>query len=258
MADNILYEKKGHVAYFTINRPDAMNAFDPPTIKAFSDASLEFKDDPEAWVAIVTGAGDKAFSAGFDLKSLIPGADKLPSPGEGAPPLIQRGLDVWKPFIAAINGFAMGGGLELALACDIRIAAEGVKLGVPEVKWNLIPGWGGTQRLPRVIPRAIAAEMLLTGSPIDAAEAYRVGLVNKVVPYAELMPTAEAMAQKIAQNGPLAVRAAKEAMIRGTSMPLDDGMQLELDLVDVLLDSEDAKEGPKAFAEKRKPVFKGR
>jgi len=152
----------------------------------------------------------------------------------------------------------MGGGLELALACDIRIAAEGVKLGVPEVKWNLIPGWGGTQRLPRVIPRAIAAEMLLTGSPIDAAEAYRVGLVNKVVPYAELMPTAEAMAQKIAQNGPLAVRAAKEAMMRGTSMTLDDGMQLELDLVDVLLDSEDAKEGPKAFAEKRKPVFKGR
>ncbi len=254
---NILYEKKGHVVYMTINRPDAMNAFDFATIREFSEANIKFRDDDDAWVAILTGAGDKAFSAGFDLKELIPGQERLPSPGSG-PPLIQRGLNVWKPFIAAINGFAMGGGLELALACDIRVAAKGVKLSVPEVRWNLIPGWGGTQRLPRMIPRAIAAEMLLTGASVDADEAYRIGLVNKVVPPAELMPTAEAYAERIAQNGPLAVRAAKEAMIRGTSMTLDKGMKLELKLVDGLLSTEDAKEGPKAFAEKRKPVFKGK
>ena len=254
---NILYEKKGHVVYMTINRPDAMNAFDFATIREFSEANIKFRDDDDAWVAILTGAGDKAFSAGFDLKELIPGQDRLPSPGSG-PPLIQRGLNVWKPFIAAINGFAMGGGLELALACDIRVAAKGVKLSVPEVRWNLIPGWGGTQRLPRMIPRAIAAEMLLTGASVDADEAYRIGLVNKVVPPAELMPAAEAYAERIAQNGPLAVRAAKEAMIRGTSMTLDKGMKLELKLVDGLLSTEDAKEGPKAFAEKRKPVFKGK
>jgi enoyl-CoA hydratase/carnithine racemase len=254
---NILYEKKGHVVYMTINRPDAMNAFDFATIREFSEANIKFRDDDDAWVAILTGAGDKAFSAGFDLKELIPGQERLPSPGSG-PPLIQRGLNVWKPFIAAINGFAMGGGLELALACDIRVAAKGVKLSVPEVRWNLIPGWGGTQRLPRMIPRAIAAEMLLTGASVDADEAYRIGLVNKVVPPAELMPAAEAYAERIAQNGPLAVRAAKEAMIRGTSMTLDKGMKLELKLVDGLLSTEDAKEGPKAFAEKRKPVFKGK
>jgi len=257
LANTIIYEKKGHIAYFTINRPEAMNAFDFATIKAFSEATIKFRDDNEAWVAIITGAGDKAFSAGFDLKELIPGEDKLPSPG-GGPPLIQRGLYVWKPFIAAINGVAMGGGLELALACDLRIAADTATLSVPEVKWNLIPGWGGTQRLPRMIPMAKAAEMLLTGDRIDANEAYRIGIVNKVVPSAELMSTAEALANKIVKNGPLAVRAAKEAMIRGTSMTLDEGMQLELDLVESLLDTEDAKEGPKAFAEKRKPEFKGR
>ena len=234
-----------------------MNAFNFATIQAFSEATIKFRDDNEAWVAIITGAGDKAFSAGFDLKELIPGEDKLPSPG-GGPPLIQRGLYIWKPFIAAINGVAMGGGLELALACDLRIAAETATLSVPEVKWNLIPGWGGTQRLPRMIPMAKAAEMLLTGDRIDANEAYRLGIVNKVVPAVELMDAAEAMANKIAKNGPLAVRAAKEAMIRGTSMTLDEGMQLELDLVESLLDTEDAKEGPKAFAEKRKPEFKGR
>lgn len=257
MADTIIYEKKGHIAYFTINRPEAMNAFDFPTIQVFHDATVKFRDDPDAWVAIITGAGDRAFSAGFDLKELIPGQDKLPSPGSG-PPLIQRGLDIWKPFIAAVNGLAMGGGLELALACDLRIAAESATFSVPEVKWNLIPGWGGTQRLPRMIPRAKAAEMLLTGARIDANEAYRLGLVNKVVPFSELMAEAEAMANRIAQNGPLAVRAAKEAMIRGTSMTLEEGMKLELELVDSLLDTEDAKEGPKAFAEKRKPEFKGR
>ena len=258
MANEVLYEKKGHVVIITLNRPEAMNAFNPPQIKAFSQAGIKFKDDPDAWVAIVTGSGNKAFSAGFDLKTMDASGDRLPSPGTGAPPLIQRGLDVFKPIIAAINGVAMGGGLEVILACDLRIAAEHVKLSVPEVKWNLIPGWGGTQRLPRQIGRAKAAEMLLMGISIDAQEAYRIGLINKIVPADKLMEESMAWAQKIAENGPLSVRAAKQCIIQGTNMTLAEGMQLELDLVDKLLDTEDSKEGPRAFAEKRKPNFKGR
>ena len=258
MANEVLYEKKGHVVIITLNRPEAMNAFNPPQIKQFSEASLKFKNDPDAWVAIVTGAGNQAFSAGFDLKTMDASGDRLPSPGADAPPLIQRGLDVFKPIIAAINGVAMGGGLEIILACDLRIAAEHVKLSVPEVKWNLIPGWGGTQRLPRQIGRAKAAEMLLIGGSITAQEALQVGLINKIVPADKLMEEAMLWAEKIAENGPLAVRAAKECIIRGTDMTLKDGMQLELDLVDKLLDTEDSKEGPRAFAEKRKPKFKGK
>jgi len=258
LANEVLYEKKGHVVIITLNRPEAMNAFNPPQIKAFSQAGIKFKDDPDAWVAIVTGSGNKAFSAGFDLKTMDASGDRLPSPGTGAPPLIQRGLDVFKPIIAAINGVAMGGGLEVILACDLRIAAEHVKLSVPEVKWNLIPGWGGTQRLPRQIGRAKAAEMLLMGISIDAQEAYRIGLINKIVPADKLMEESMAWAQKIAENGPLSVRAAKQCIIQGTNMTLAEGMQLELDLVDKLLDTEDSKEGPRAFAEKRKPNFKGR
>lgn len=258
MADEVLYEKKGHVVIITLNRPEAMNAFNPAQIQQFSEASIKFKDDPDAWVAIVTGSGNKAFSSGFDLKTMDASGDRLPSPGDDAPPLIQRGLDVFKPVIAAINGVAMGGGLEVVLACDIRIAAEHVKLAVPEVKWNLIPGWGGTQRLPRHIGRAKASEMLLMGTSIDAQEALRIGLINKIVPADKLIEEAMAWAEKIAQNGPLSVRAAKECILRGTEMTLKDGMQLELDLVDKLLDTEDSKEGPRAFAEKRKPEFKGR
>jgi len=258
LANEILYEKKGHVVIITMNRPEAMNAFNPAQIKQFSEAALKFRNDPDAWVAIVTGSGNKAFSAGFDLKTMDESGDKLPSPGAGAPPLIQRGLDVYKPIIAAINGVAMGGGLEVVLACDLRIAADHVKLSVPEVKWNLIPGWGGTQRLPRNIGRAKAAEMLLIGGSITAQEALQVGLINKVVPADKLMEEAIAWAEKIAENGPLAVRAAKEAMLRGMDMSLKDGMQLELDLVEKLLDTDDSKEGPRAFAEKRKPKFKGR
>jgi enoyl-CoA hydratase/carnithine racemase len=258
LANEVLYEKKGHVVIITLNRPEAMNAFNPAQIQAFSEAGIKFKDDPDAWVAIVTGSGNKAFSSGFDLKTMDASGDRLPSPGGDAPKLIQRGLEIYKPIIAAINGVAMGGGLEVVLACDIRIAAEHVKLAVPEVKWNLIPGWGGTQRLPRQIGRAKASEMLLMGTSIDAQEALRVGLINKIVPADKLMEEAMAWAQKIAENGPLSVRAAKQCILQGTDMTLQDGMQLELDLVDKLLDTEDSREGPRAFAEKRKPNFKGK
>mgnify|MGYP000070600776 CR=1 FL=1 len=172
------------------------------------------------------------------------------------PALPFRGLELWKPLIAAINGHALGGGLEIALACDIRIASENARLGSPEVTLGIIPGWGATQRLPRAIPWAKAAELLLTGKPIDAQEAYRIGLVNKVVPPKQLMPAAKEYAETICQAAPLAVRAAKEAMIRGYSMPLEEGLRLENSLIAYTFGTEDYIEGTTAFAEKRKPDYK--
>jgi len=164
---------------------------------------------------------------------------------------------IWKPFIAAINGYALGGGLELAMTCDIRIAAEHARLGQPEINIGFMPGAGGTQRLPRFVPRAKAAEMLLMGVQIDAQEAYRIGLVNKVVPLDQLMPTAREWAEIICQRGPLGVRASKEAMIRGYSMPLEEGLQLERELAGRVRSSEDFVEGARAFVEKRPPAYKG-
>ena len=253
----LIYEKKGKIAYITLNRPQAMNAFDPETFKELSDALIDFRDDDNLGVAIITGAGEKAFAAGADIKTIIPWLAEHPLYWEKVPS-IMRGLELYKPVIAAVNGLALGGGLELVLACDIRIAAENAIFGVPEVTLGLIPGWGGTQRLPRCVPRAIAAEMLFTGKSISAQEAYRVGLVNKVVPLTELMPTAEAVANDILKVGPLAVRAAKQAMLRGTNMSLEEGLKVEADLTVPLFASEDMAEGRKAFIEKRKPEFKGR
>jgi len=252
----LLYEQEDKIVIITLNRPEAYNAFDPEQAAEFSEALIKFRDDPAAWVAIITGAGEKAFSAGADLKKLVPSAQAQGT--VDTPPNIMRGLTIYKPLIAAINGLALGGGLETALACDIRIAAENATLGVPEVRWNLIPGWGGTQRLPRVIPWGLAAEMLFTGERISAQEAYRIGLVNRVVPLAELIPTAKELARQICENGPLSIRAAKEAMITGIEKPLTEALMLEKGLIDNLLKTEDAQEGPKAFMEKRKPVFKGK
>ena len=251
----LLYEKEDQIVTITLNRPDALNAYDWEQTQEFSKAIVDFRDDPDAWVAIITGAGDKAFSAGADLKKLVPAAQET---GQPEYVHIMTGLRIYKPFIAAVNGLALGGGLETVLACDIRIAAENARFGVPEVRWSVIPGWGGTQRLPRMIPWAKAAELLFTGTAIDAQEAYRIGLVNLVVPLSELMPTAKEWARRICQNGPLALRAAKESMMEGINMTLDEGLKLEKSLVDKLLMTEDAKEGVKAFNEKRKPVFKGR
>ena len=251
----LLYEKEDRIVTMTLNRPEAMNTFDPETLTEFSQSMIKFRDDPEAWVAIITGAGDRAFSGGADLKKLVPAMqDKTFE----MPPIIMRGLQVYKPLIAAVNGMALGGGLETVLACDIRIAAENAVFGVPEVRWSLIPGWGGTQRLPRMVPLAKAAELLLMGGTIDAKEAYQIGLVNCVVPLPELMSTAKEWARKICENGPLAVRTAKESMLTGIDKSLEEGLKIELSLSERLLTSEDSREGTKAFAEKRKPVYKGK
>jgi E-phenylitaconyl-CoA hydratase len=249
------YEKEGKIVVITLDRREALNAMDPETCVEFSNACINFRDDPDAWVAIITGAGDRAFCVGVDLKKLMP---VLADKSFQMPPEIFRGLDIWKPVIAAINGAALGGGLEIAMACDIRIAAENATFGQPEARWGVLAGWGGTQRLPRLIPRAKAAEMLFLGSIINATEAYRLGLVNKVVPPAELLPTAKQWAAQICDNGPLGIRAMKEAMIRGTDMTLEEGLRLEGLVGNAVLASEDLREGLEAFAAKRKPEFKGR
>jgi len=252
------YEKEGKIAIFTINRPQTMNAMNMEAIRELTEAMADFRDDPELWVGIITGAGDRAFCGGADIKDTLPFMKEHRRDQWAFPPTIMRGFELWKPLIAAINGLALGGGLEIALACDIRIAAENARLGTTEVNLGLIPGWGGTQRLPRMVPYCKAAEILLMGRPIDAQEAHRIGLINKVVPQAELMPTAKEWAGVICQAGPLAVRAAKEAMIRGYSMTLEDGLKLENSLAAYIMGTEDFTEGTTAFVEKRKPVYKAK
>jgi len=248
------YEKEGRIAIITLNRPDALNALNAQLRQELSDAMKDFRDNNDLWVAIITGAGDRAFSAGADIKEFRPG------PVEGAAQATEwmRADRIWKPFIAAINGFALGGGCELALTCDIRIAAEHARLGQPEVNIGFMPGAGGTQRLPRFIPRALAAEILLTGQHITAQEAYRIGLVNKVVPLDQLMPTAKQYAETICKLGPLGVRATKEAMVRGYDMTLEEGSQLERELANRIRSTEDFMEGARAFAEKRPPNYQAR
>ena len=253
------YQQEGRIAIFTINRPEAFNAMNVAAAQELHDAMVKFRDDPALWVGIVTGAGDKAFCAGADIKDMLPFLqNNLPEKPWAMPATPMRGLEVWKPLIAAINGVALGGGLEIALSCDIRIASEKARLGVPEVTLGLIPGWGGTQRLPRVIPQCLAAQMLFTGKPIDAQEAYRIGLVNKVVPPEEVMSAAKEMAEDICKAGPLAVRAAKEAMLRGCSMTLEEGLVLENALEGYCVHTEDFQEGTRAFVEKRKPEYKAK
>jgi len=254
----IEYQKEGRIAIFTINRPEALNAMSVAASQELSNVMMEFRDDPDLWVGIITGAGEKAFSAGADIKDQLPFLREHRDSPWAMPDTPMRGLELWKPLIAAINGLALGGGLEIALACDIRIASENARFGTPEVTLGLIPGWGGTQRLPRVVPWCKAAEIVLMGRPIDAQEAYRIGLVNKVVPPEELMTTAKEWAEAICKVGPLAVRAGKEAMIRGYSMTLEDGLRLENSLFAYLLGTEDFEEGSKAFGEKRSPAFKGK
>jgi len=252
------YELDGHVATITIDRPDALNAIDLETWDAFSGATSRLEDDAQAWVGIVAGAGDRAFCAGADLRSTIPrlldDPDNNPYPG---PPTIMRGQTVTKPLIAAVGGLALGGGLEIVLACDLRVAAENARLGAPEVTLGLIPGWGATQRLPRQIPWAVAARIVFTGQPLTAEEALQVGLVNAVVPADELMAEARRWAEALCQCGPLALRAAKRAMLEGCHLPLDEGLALEQRLFNSLAYTDDVREGLAAFAEKRTPRFKG-
>jgi E-phenylitaconyl-CoA hydratase len=256
------YEQHERVVTITLDRPEALNAIDPELHRDLIDAWIRFREDPEAWVAMLTGGGEKAVSAGAVRKKLIPQA--FGSSGSGRshndPGLggITRGLEIWKPIIAAVNGYALAGGMELVLCSDLRVAAEHAVFGLTEVRWAIMPGAGGTQRLPRAVPLAKAMEMILMGETISAQEAHRIGLVNAVVPAAEVLPTARRWARTLCERGPLAVRAAKEAIVRGLSLPLADGLRLEALLSGTLRGTEDATEGPKAFAEKRKPVFKAR
>ena len=257
--EKIIYEKKGPVAVITINRPDRMNAIDAQTSQELHDAWSDYRDDDNLRAAILTGAGERAFSAGLDL---VAAAQAMAS-GEGlhfTAPFggITRGVEIWKPMIAAINGYCLAGGLEMALACDIRIAAEHAQFGLTEVTRAIIPGAGGTQRLPRMVPMAFAMEILITGGRFDAQSAYRWGLVTHVVPLPELMPKAMEIAGAICECGPLAVKAVKQAALKGLTMSLEEGMALEGKLSAEIIRTEDAREGPLAFAQKRKPEYKGR
>jgi enoyl-CoA hydratase/carnithine racemase len=255
---SIDYKKEGKVAIFTINSPETLNAFSPDAARELSKALMDFRDDEGLWVGIITGAGEKAFCAGADIKTMLPFYKDNMFTGWKKPASIYRGLELWKPVIAAVNGLCLGGGLEIALACDFRIAAEKAIFGLPEPKLGVVPGMGGTQRLPRLIPFGKAAEMMFTGDTIDAQEAYRVGLVNKVVPLPELMPTTMKIAEKICQASPIAVRAIKQSMYQGISVGLEEGLQIEAFLLSYAFNSEDFNEGIKAFMEKRKPDFKAK
>ena len=251
----ILYEKKDHIAIVTINRPEAMNSLTAEMLTGLEDAFADFNQDPELWVAILTAAGDKSFSAGLDLKEAIPMLTGGDSMGFDDPTKRQFS-DIYKPIIAAVNGHCIAGGMEMLQGTDLRIAAEHATFGLGEVRWGIIPLGGTHIRLPRQIPWAVAMEMLLVGRPIDAQRAYDVGLLNQVVTAEELMPAAMKLAEKMCQNGPLAMQTAKEISVR--AWEFEKGFALEKALGARVLNSEDAKEGPQAFAEKRKPKFTGR
>jgi enoyl-CoA hydratase/carnithine racemase len=254
----IEYRKKDKIAFIIINRPEALGAMSVKGSEELHNALVDFRDDDDLLVGIITGTGKKAFCSGVDTKEMLHFVKQNANKPWQRPASITRGLDIWKPIIAAINGLTLGGGLEIALACDIRVASENARFGLPEVKIGVFPGGGGTQRLPRLIPPGLAAEMIFTGKMIDAQEAYRIGLVNRVVPLDELLPVSEEIAEDICEAGPLAVRTAKEVMIRGMGMTLEEGLQLEMMSTPGIFCSQDFKEGIKAFAEKRKPRFKGK
>jgi E-phenylitaconyl-CoA hydratase len=255
----IRYDKDGMIATITINRPEAMNAMDRETSHELAEAFRDFDRDEQLRVGILTGAGDKAFSAGADLKKMYGRAEdgniREIWDDERQWRLGQR-LQVWKPIIAAINGYCLAGGLELAMGCDIRIASETAAFGCPEVRWGILHGYGAL-RLPKTMPMSAAMELLLTGEFITAQEAHRLGLVSRVVAPAELLPTAQQLATRICANGPLAIRVTKELAWRGQEMSLEDALRLYSALGALVRASEDAREGPRAFAEKRQPHFKG-
>ncbi len=251
----VIYEKKGHIAIITLNRPEALNALNADVQVGLRDAMVDFRDNDDLWVAILTGTGDRAFSAGADIKGFQPGTGEVRRRSDEPP---VRADTIWKPVIAAIHGYCLGGGLELALTCDIRIAADNAQLGQPEVNIGFMAGGGGTQRLPRFIPRAVAAEILLTGNRINAEEALRWGLVSRVVPRDQLMSTAMEIAETVCQRGPLGIRATKEAIIRGYDMTLPDGLYLEAEKVAYVRTTDDFMEGARAFAQKRTPDYKGK
>jgi enoyl-CoA hydratase/carnithine racemase len=257
--ENILFEKKDGIAYITFNRPKVLNALNRKTVEELQHALLDARNDEAVRVLILTGAGEKAFVAGADIGELA-----LQTPVNGKE-FSLYGQSVFhlletmgKPSICAINGFALGGGCELALSCTIRIASKTAKLGQPEVKLGILPGYGGSQRLARLCGKGVAHELCLTGEMITAEEAQRIGLVNHIHEPAELIPAAEAMAKKIIANGPLAVKFTMEAIERGVEMAQEEGLFLEATLFGVACATEDMREGTKAFLEKRPAQFKGK
>src|SRR3984893_15187859 len=257
--ENILLEKKNSIAYVTVNRPKVLNALNMATMEELRAAFHEIKNDAAVRVVILTGAGEKAFIAGADIGELAKqdavSGKEYAHRGQAVLDLIEN---LGKPVIACINGFALGGGCELALACTMRLASDNAKLGQPEVKLGIIPGYGGTQRLPRLVGKGLAMQMVVGGEMITAQEAHRIGLVNEVTAAAELMSGAEAIAAKIIANGPLAVKYGMEAVNEGMEMPLAEGLYLEATLFGVCCATEDKKEGTAAFLEKRGAKFKGK
>ncbi len=252
------FELENHVAKITLNRQEAMNALDPESMEQLTECWAEVRRNPEIRVAVLTGAGEKSFCTGTDLKKAKPPEECMIAHylKEGQPILPE--MKMWKPIIAAINGYAVGGGLEIALACDLRIASSNAKFGLTEVKVASLAGLNGTQLLPRVIPQAVAMKMLLTGEMIDAEQACQYGLISDVVAPEALLETAMRYAQKIAQAAPLSVQATKQAVVMGKDMPLDHGINFAHMLWGLLRDTEDRKEGFAAFAEKRQPSYRGR
>jgi enoyl-CoA hydratase/carnithine racemase len=256
---NVRYEKKGSIAYVTIDRPKVLNALNTPTWTDLHTAFEDVKKDASVRGVVLTGAGDKAFIAGADISELANvdayDAEESSRFGQGVLDLIEN---LGKPVIAAINGFALGGGCETAMACTIRIAVEHARFGQPEVKLGLLPGGGGTQRLPRLVGKGRALQLILTGETISAQEAYRIGLVNEVVPAADLIARAETILKQILANAPIALKFSLEAVNKGLETAQTEGLALEASYFGICAATEDKKEGTSAFLEKRAPKFKGR
>ena len=254
MADEVLRERRGHVEILTINRPEARNAINRATAVALGDALDACERDDDVWVVVLTGAGDKAFSAGMDLKAFAAGEFPITDKGFGG--ITQR--DFPKPLIAAANGAALAGGFEILISCDMVVAAEHAKFGIPEASRGLIAGGGGLIRLPKRIPLAVAYEMALTAEPIDAQRAYELGLVNRVVAGEKVLDEAVALAERIVKNAPLAVRTSKDVMKRSRELSEEQSWQLNTEAFGAIARSSDATEGAVAFAEKREPNWQGK
>jgi len=257
--ENLLYEKRDGIAFITFNRPKVLNALNRKTVEELRDALLDARDDTSVRVLILTGAGEKSFVAGADISELaqrtaVDGKD-FALYGQSVVHLLET---MGKPSICAINGFALGGGCEVAMCCSIRLASRNARIGQPEVKLGIIPGYGGTQRLSRLCGKGAAHELCLSGEMISAEEAQRIGLVNHVYEPAELLPAAEALAKKIIANAPLAVKYTMEAIERGLEMPQEEGLFLEASLFGLACATKDMREGTKAFLEKRPASFKGK
>jgi enoyl-CoA hydratase/carnithine racemase len=257
--ENVDYEKRGPIAYVRLNRPKVMNALNKATIHELRAAFEDARDDSAVRGVILTGTGEKAFAAGADIAEIANNtaveAEEATRRGQALTDLIEN---VGKPVIAAVNGFALGGGCELAMACTIRVAGESAKFGQPEVKLGVMPGYGGTQRLPRLVGKGPALKLILSGDFIDAAEAYRIGLVDDLVPDAHVMDRAETVLKKIFANAPLSVKYALEAVNKGLETSVAEGLLLEASLFAVCASTDDKKEGTSAFLEKRTPTFQGK